>query len=110
MATALTTATSLTTAQPGGLFTVAEWLLPVRAFRDGVWQALNPALRKNANQTVSPAVTTGRLVLSGGGRNTPLAVMTSHGRSISLWWPGPLPVPALSGATATYTGVLPGVG
>jgi Concanavalin A-like lectin/glucanases superfamily len=108
VASALTTPTSQTTARPGGLFTVTQTLEPVRAFRDGAWRALNPGLRANANGSVSPLVTTGGLVLSGGG-TAPLAVMTSYGRSLSLWWPGRLPAPVLSGATATYTNVLPGV-
>jgi hypothetical protein len=108
IASALTTATSVTTARPGGLFTVTSTLQPTRAYRDGAWRALNPDLRVNSNKTISPAVTTGGLTLSGGG-SAPLAVMTSHGRSMSLWWPGRLPVPTLSAATATYADVLPGV-
>lgn len=108
VASALTTATSVTVAKPGGLFTVTESLLPVRAYRGGKWQALNPDLHQNADRTVAPAVTTGGLVLSGGDTG-PLAVLSSHGRSMSLRWPGRLPVPSLSGATATYANVLPGV-
>jgi len=108
VASELTTATSQTTAKPGGLFTVTQTLFPVRAYQDGAWRALNPDLRRNANRTLSPAVTTGGLVLSDGGSG-PLAVMTSHGRSMTLWWPARLPVPALSGATATYANVLSGV-
>jgi len=108
VASALTTPTSLTTAQPDGSFTLTQTLLPVRAYRDGEWQALNPDLRVNSDRTISPAVTTGGLVLSGGGAS-PLAVMTSNGRSMTLWWPTALPVPSLSGSTATYANVLPGV-
>jgi Ricin-type beta-trefoil lectin domain/Glycosyl hydrolase family 12/Concanavalin A-like lectin/glucanases superfamily len=108
VASALTTATSVTVAKPGGLFTVTESLLPVRAYRSGKWQALNPDLHQTADHTVAPTATTGGLVLSGGG-TSPLAVLSSHGRSMSLRWPGRLPVPALSGATATYQNVLPGV-
>jgi hypothetical protein len=108
VASALTTATSVTTAKPGGLFTVTESLVPERAYQAGKWQALNPALHWNADHTVAPAVTISGLVLSGGG-DGPLAVLSSYGRSMSLWWPGRLPVPALSGATATYANVLRGV-
>jgi len=108
VASALTTPNSETTARPGGEFTLTQTLLPVRAYQAGAWRALNPDLHLNANRTVSPAVTTAGLVLSGGG-SAPLAVMTSHGRSMTLWWPRPLSAPALSGATATYPNVLPGV-
>jgi hypothetical protein len=104
---ALTTPTSATTVSPGGTFTVTESLVPVRAWRGGRWRALNPVLHSNPDGTISPAVTTTRLVLSGGGR-TPLAVMSTGPRSLSLSWPGPLPAPSLSGATATYRNVLPG--
>jgi hypothetical protein len=108
VASALTTPTSETVARPAGLFTVTESLLPVRGYRDGKWQALNPDLHLNVNHTVSPALTTAGLTLSGGGSG-PLAVLSSHGRSMSLYWPRPLPVPTLSGDTATYPNVLPGV-
>ena len=105
---ALTTATSATTVSPRGTFTVTQSLMPVRAWRGGRWQALDPALHANPDGTISPAVTTTRLVLSGGGRG-PLAVISAGPRSLSLSWPHPLPTPVLSGATATYRQVLPGV-
>jgi len=105
---ALTTPTSATTVSPDGMFNVTESLVPVRAWRSGRWRVLNATLHTNADGTVSPAVTTTRLALSGGGR-TPLAVMSSGPRRLSLSWPRPLPAPSLSGATATYRNVLPGV-
>lgn len=105
---ALTTPTSATTVSPGGTFRVTESLAPVRAWRGGRWRALDPALHANPDGTVSPAVTTTRLVLSGGG-HAPLAVMSTGPRLLSLSWPHALPAPSLSGATATYHNVLPGV-
>jgi Concanavalin A-like lectin/glucanases superfamily len=107
IASALTTPASLTTVSPAGISTTTETLLPTRAWRGGAWRALNPDLRASGG-TIAPAVTANGLVLSGGGRG-PLAVLDNHGRTLSLSWPGPLPRPALSGATATYHGVLPGV-
>ena len=54
-------------------------------------------------------MTSSALALSAGGSG-PLAVMTTDARTLSLSWPGgALPAPTLSGATATYAGVLPGV-
>jgi hypothetical protein len=46
--------------------------------------------------------------LSGGGTST-LATMTADTRTLTLSWPGTLPVPTLSGSTATYANVLSGV-
>jgi hypothetical protein len=108
VASRLTTATSQTTANPRGTFTVTESLQPVRTWHNGAWAALNPALRVNADGTLSPRVTTAGLVLSGGG-TSPLAVMTLQGRSLAFTWPGRLPRPILSGPAATYRDVLPGV-
>jgi Concanavalin A-like lectin/glucanases superfamily len=105
---ALTTPTSVTTASPGGKLTITETSQPTRAWRDSRWQALNPALRAGPDGTLSPAVATSALTLSAGGTG-PMAVMHVGGRSLSLYWPGALPAPSVSGATATYTDVLPGV-
>jgi Concanavalin A-like lectin/glucanases superfamily/Ricin-type beta-trefoil lectin domain len=106
--TSMTTPASTTTANPNGSFTLDQSLQPVRAWRDGGWVPLDPALHAHRDGTIAPAVTTNSLVLSGGG-NGPLAVMANAGRSLSLSWPGWLPSPVLSGATATYHSVMPGV-
>jgi hypothetical protein len=102
--TSLTTPTSQTTATAGGKFTVTESLVPVRAWRHGRWLPLDPALHRTADGRLSPAVTTITATLSDGGTG-PLAVMASYGRTLSLSWPTALPVPTVSGATATYPGV-----
>jgi Concanavalin A-like lectin/glucanases superfamily len=107
-ATALTTPASTTTANPDGSFSFSETDEPVRAWRNGAWENLDPTLHANPDGTISPAVTTTGLVLSGGG-SSPLAVMSADARRLSLSWPGTLPAPTLSGATATYASVLPGV-
>jgi hypothetical protein len=105
---ALTTPNSATTVSPGGTFKVTESAKPVRAWRNGRWLPLNATLHANSGGTISPAVTTTQLVLSGGGR-APLAVLAAGPRRLALSWPGVLPAPSLAGATATYHGVLPGV-
>jgi Concanavalin A-like lectin/glucanases superfamily/Ricin-type beta-trefoil lectin domain len=106
--TSLTTPTDTTTANPDGSFILDQALQPVRAWRNGGWVPLDPTLHAAPGGTIAPAVTTAGLVLSGGG-SKPLAVMTNGGRALSLSWPAPLPTPTLSGATATYHSVLPGV-
>jgi hypothetical protein len=104
----LTSPTSMTTARPDGSYQLTESALPVRAWRHGAWASLNPALHRDSSGTISPAVTTSGLAFSGGG-SAPFAVMTTDARTLSLSWPGTLPTPAISGATATYANVLPGV-
>jgi len=108
IAAALTSPTSLTRVSPDGTATATETMLPTRAWHDGAWHTLDPDLSTGPRSTVVPAVTASGVVLSGGGSG-PLAVLDNHGRTLSLSWPAPLPAPQLSGATATYPGVLPGV-
>lgn len=108
VASAMTTPTSTTTADPDGSFSYTESVEPTQAFTGGAWQSLDPTLQVNAGGTISPAVTTAGLTLSDGGTG-PLAVMSNQGSTLSLSWPGALPVPTLSGDTATYTNVFSGV-
>ncbi|MBV1855165.1 LamG-like jellyroll fold domain-containing protein [Catellatospora tritici] len=104
----LTTETSRTLVNPNGTATLELNTRPVRVQRNGVWTGLDAALRHNADGTWSPTATSGELTLSGGG-DAALATMTSEGTSLALCWPGPLPAPTVSGATATYHDVSPGV-
>jgi len=105
----LTTATSQTTALPDGQLRVTESLEPVRAMRSGTWVALDPRLQKAAGGRIAPAVTTRPLSLSAGGGG-PLAVLDNYGRRLTLTWPGGnLPTPVVTGATATYPDVEPGI-
>jgi hypothetical protein len=106
--TGATTPTSTLTANPDGSFTLTETAAPVRTKVHGTWRALDPRLARNADGTWSPAVSTYPLTLSGGGTG-PLATMTYGGYSLSLTAPMRLPAPSVSGATATYADVLPGV-
>jgi hypothetical protein len=103
----LTMPASQTSVSPDGKFTVSESTLPVRAFRAGRWVGLNPALRLSRGR-VTPEVTTDGLSLSDGG-SSPFVTMSSEGRDFDLTWPTRLPAPVLSGSTATYRNVLPGV-
>jgi len=108
-ATAATTETSTLTAHPNGTFTVSQSLIPVRKrVTGGGWADLDPTLRKNADGSISAAVTTTAVTLSGGGK-APLATMLQEGQSLAVSLPMDLPAPTLSGATATYANVLDGV-
>jgi hypothetical protein len=103
-----TTQTSTVVALPDGKFQMTTYVLPVRVKQDGRWVPVSATLHR-VDGGYSPAATPSGLVMSAGGRG-PLAVMTtSAGRRLALSVPFALPAPAVSGASATYRNVLPGV-
>lgn len=107
-ATALTTGTRQVLANPDGTFTSVLSAVPVRV-RQGVgWRPVDTTLRANPNGTVTPTATSLDMVFSGGG-DTPLVRLRRDGRELALRWPARLPAPVLSGDTATYREVMPGV-
>jgi hypothetical protein len=106
---ALTTATTTTTANPGGEVTVRENVLPVRVRQGGSWVPVSTALRRNANGSLSATAVPGDTVQFSGGGSVPLATLSAAGTSLSLSWPGKLPAPVVSGSSATYQNLLPGV-
>jgi hypothetical protein len=109
VAAMLTTATSQTTALPDGELELTESLLPVRMRHAGTWVPLNPALHQTTGGRLTPQAASSPLSVSAGG-NGPLAVLYSYGRTLTLTWPGgQLPAPVISGATATYPNVEPGI-
>jgi hypothetical protein len=95
-------------AQPDGTFEAVEHLRPVRTRQGGKWVNINTTLHKRDDGTVTPAASTVDLAFSGGGTG-PMAMMVKAGRKLSFSWPGSLPAPELSGATATYKDVISGV-
>jgi hypothetical protein len=106
--TGSTTPTSTLTANPDGSYTLTESGAPVRTQVNGTWRTLDADLARNPDGTYSPAVSTNKLVLSGGG-TAPLATMTYGSYSLSMSAPMSLPAPTIAGASATYASVLPGV-
>src|SRR5262249_51380567 len=72
------------------------------------WRPLDATLRTDPDGSVTPALTTNGLRLSGGGSGA-LATMTARGHSLGMVPSMALPAPTLSGPTATYASVLPGV-
>jgi hypothetical protein len=107
-----TTPSDLVTANPDGTLTLTRSTAPVRKFTGGKWENLDATLHRGAKGKVSAAATTAGVALSGGGTG-PMATLTAAGRTITVSFPAsfpaPLPAPALSGSTATYADVLPGV-
>ncbi|MEV4757824.1 LamG-like jellyroll fold domain-containing protein [Micromonospora sp. NPDC049559] len=103
-----TTSTDTLRANPDGTLTLTRTAVPVRKRVNGAWANLDATLHRNADGTLSPAVTTNSLTFSAGGTGA-LATMVNGGNKLSLTAPTRLPTPTTSGATATYANVLPGV-
>lgn len=103
-----TTATDALTANPDGTFTMTRAALPVRKMVSGAWTNLDATLVHGPDGGIHPANSTYGLTLSSGGSG-PLAVMNNTGHSLAVSAPMTLPTPTLSGDTATYPDVLPGV-
>ncbi|MEW1828989.1 LamG-like jellyroll fold domain-containing protein [Streptomyces sp. NPDC088196] len=106
---ALTSQTDTVAANPDGSFTTTSAVLPVRVRQDGAWVPVDATLAAGADGTYSPRATPNGVHLSGGGSG-PLATLTDPaGHSMSLTMPFALPAPQVSGDTALYASVLPGV-
>ncbi|WP_329227963.1 ricin-type beta-trefoil lectin domain protein [Streptomyces canus] len=106
---ALTSETDTVTAEADGSFTTTSSVLPVRVRQGDDWVPLDGTLVAGADGTYSPRATPSGVRLSGGGSG-PLAVLTDPaGHSMSLTMPFALPAPQVSGDTALYAAVLPGV-
>jgi Concanavalin A-like lectin/glucanases superfamily len=96
-------------ANQDGTRTVVEFAYPQRVRKpDGSWVKLDPTLMVNPDGTLSPLASTVDTVFSGGGSGE-LVTGARDGHKVGLSWPGLLPKPVVSGATATYPQVLPGV-
>lgn len=99
-------------ANPNGTLTMTSVARPVRVQRPGGrWEQIDTDLAPDTDGTVRPKVTTVDLAFSGGGTG-PLVSIGYNGTKLTVDAPkalGPLPEPTLSGDTATYPDVLPGV-
>lgn len=104
----LTTETGQVFANPDGSYTRHESALPVRVRGSSGWVPVDMTLRARADGTVAPVAGPLDLAFSGGG-DTPLVRLRRDGRELAVGWPGKLPQPVLSGDTATYQEVFPGV-
>ncbi|MFD7083921.1 ricin-type beta-trefoil lectin domain protein [Streptomyces sp. NPDC059918] len=105
----LTTQTSDTVANPDGSFTSTTHLKPVRVRKGGSWTPVDATLRKNADGTWSPAASPNGVALSGGGTGAAVRLAHEDGGKLELTMPFALPAPEVSGDTALYRSVLPGV-
>lgn len=101
---------SQTFANPDGTYTLDESAAPQRArAADGSWVAPDPELTVRPDGSVGPRAAVVDLSFSTGGDGTGLIRMGKGDKAITLDWPGRLPAPQVSGNTATYLEVMPGV-
>ncbi|KUL31534.1 hypothetical protein ADL15_21945, partial [Actinoplanes awajinensis subsp. mycoplanecinus] len=105
---AATTPTSTLSANPDGTLTLSQATMPVRKNIGGEWKSLDPTLKLEADGRIAPATAVGDLHLSAGGSG-PFATLADGTHELQLTLPFALPTPTLSGPTATYRNVLPGV-
>ena len=99
---------SQTFTNPDGTSTYEVSAEPRWVRRGSSWVAPDASLVKQSDGSWSPSAAAGGLSLSGGGDKV-LATLRSGGHSMSLSWPATLPAPTVSGASATYPDVFPGV-
>ncbi|AVT39611.1 hypothetical protein C6W10_27780 [Plantactinospora sp. BB1] len=96
-------------AQPTGELTFESGVVPLWARRaDGSWADVDLRLSRGGDGRLRPAVSVADVTFSSGGPG-PLVSLTREGRTFSVGWPAALPAPSVSGDTATYAEVLPGV-
>jgi hypothetical protein len=103
-----TTETTQVLANPDGTFTLKASRRAVRVRHDGVWRPIDTTLHTNQDGSLSSVATDQDVTFSGGG-TTPLLTVRHAGAALALTWPSPLPAPTVTGDTATYPAVLPGV-
>ncbi|ACU75262.1 hypothetical protein Caci_6408 [Catenulispora acidiphila DSM 44928] len=106
--TALFSPTEQVFANPGGDYTMTASQLPTQVLKAGSWVPTDATLAPDGSGGLAPKASYDALRLSGGG-TTALAALTAQGMTLTMGWPSALPTPAVSGATATYPDVLPGV-
>ena len=94
--------------EPSGLHTMVQHAVPVRARKGTGWAPIDTTLRFQPDGSVRPGATVTELTLSGGG-DTNLVALGKKTAQVRMGWPARLPRPVLTGDTATYPEVYPGV-
>lgn len=109
----LTTPTEQTVAHPDGSFTRTVNAEPVRMQTATGWQDISTDLVQatvNGQPVLKPKMTPVDVSLARGGSAEMAKVDDKRGHTVKQSWPfGALPEPTVSGNTATYPSVLPGV-
>jgi hypothetical protein len=103
-----TTETTKVMAQPDGSFDLTSNRLPVRVEQDGTWVPIDTRLHQNDDGSWSPAATTAPVSFASGG-STNMVSIGAENKQVSFDFPTNLPAPTVSGDSATYADVRPGI-
>lgn len=103
----LTDESSTVVANPDGTFTRSSSSMPQRVKQDGTWVPIDSTLVKQKNGSYAPKATPTTMSINGG--DSEFASLSEGGDVLRFTWPHALPTPTVSGDTATYAAVLPGV-
>ncbi len=103
-----TTETQLISANPDGTTTAELSATPVRVEHGDGWVPVDTSLVIEADGRIAPDAAALDVSFSGGGADA-LVVVREGGTSLTWRWPGDLPAPIVTGDTAVYPEVLPGV-
>ncbi len=106
--TGLESESDTTWVNPNGTLTTDEGSAPVREQVGGVWEPVDTTLHA-VSGGFAPKVAKSSVVFSGGGRGQQASRLTVGKRGLGFGWSGVLPKPVVSGSTATYRNVQPGV-
>jgi hypothetical protein len=104
----LDTASSTTYVNPDGSRTLEASASPIRVKTASGWTPVDMTLVTDLSGVISPKSSPVGVTLGGAG-STQIAQLSAGGGSVSYGWPAGLPAPTLSGSTANYANVQPGV-
>jgi hypothetical protein len=105
---ALTDEYSTTEANPNGSLTTIYSSSPDRVRQEGKWVPVDTTLVRQADGSYGPKAALTPVSFGGGG-DRDLVTMRNGAHALHFTWGKSLPKPVVSGATATYAEVLPGV-
>ncbi|MGW4211689.1 LamG-like jellyroll fold domain-containing protein [Lentzea sp. NPDC004789] len=107
-----TTETSEVKANPDGSRTLIAYTHPVRVKQNGAWAAVDLALVRQADGSLAPKAAPVTMSFTSGGPGSaagPIAKLAKGEAEVGFGWDSDLPPARISGNTATYPDVLPGV-
>ncbi|WP_285752055.1 LamG-like jellyroll fold domain-containing protein [Lentzea sp. NBRC 105346] len=108
-----TTETAQVTANPDGSRTLVDYTLPVRVKQNGAWAAVDLTLVQRGDGTVAPKAAPVTMAFTAGGAGSavrgPVAKLVKDTAEVGFGWDTDLPAVRISGSTATYPEILPGV-